>query len=337
MSLDTDISLWLSVVFILSGLYVLAKSADMFVDSSACLARRFGISPLIVGMVIIGFGTSAPELAVSAISSSGGHPSLSLGNAYGSCIFNIAGILGIVSLIKPISVKPSVGMFAVPVLLSITGLSYFLLKDGSFSRCDGIALLGIFAVLLPIYCWYDQKNSGVPDCGCSGAGNSGSPDGKRLCKEVLAIAAGLLLLVASSHVLVWGCVDFARDVLGASDLLIGLTIVAIGTSLPELASAVVAVRKGENEFVIGNIIGSNLFNMLAVVGIAGVVCPFEGFSEYILLRDLPLLFVLTLSIAFFSLNFRHLKSNGIIGRKKGAIWVLFFVVYSIVMALQEIR
>ena len=130
--------------------------------------------------------------------------------------------------------------------------------------------------------------------------------------------------------------DFARDILGASDLLIGLTIVAIGTSLPELASAVASVRKGENEFVIGNIIGSNFFNTLAVVGFAGTISPFEGFSRFIILRDLPVMLFVSLSIALFSMDFRHPSRVGYVTRPKGAFWVLAFIVYSIVMAMQEV-
>lgn len=336
MSIDTNIALWLSLVFIVGGLYVLSKSADMFVDASGVVARRFGISPLIVGMVIIGFGTSAPELVVSAISAMGGHPELSLGNAYGSCIFNVAGILGVVALMKPIAVKPSVNGFAVPVLIAITGLSLVLVKDGAFSRCDGIVLLSLFAVLLPLYCWFDQKMSGKKDDGCCGEPGCDCLKKRPIWMEWTRIAAGLALLVSSSHLLVWGSVDFARDILGASDLLIGLTIVAIGTSLPELASAVASVRKGENEFVIGNIIGSNFFNTLAVVGIAGTISPFEGFSRFIILRDMPVMLFMSLSIALFSVNFRHPARVGCITRPKGALWVLLFVVYSVLMAIQEL-
>ena len=333
MSIDTDISIWLSLVFIIGGLYALAKSADMFVDASAAIAHRFGISPLIVGMVIIGFGTSAPELAVSAVSASGGHPSLSLGNAYGSCIFNIAGILGVAALMRPFAVKPSVSWFAVPLLALITGLSWFLLCDGAFSRCDGVVLLSLFAFVLPFYCWFDQKMtcgkaSCCGDCACAG--------GRPVWVEWVRIVSGLAILVASSHLLVWGSVDFARDVIGASDLLIGLTIVAIGTSLPELAAAVASVKKGENEFVIGNIVGSNLFNTLAVVGIAGAISPFSDFGRYVLVRDLPVMFVLSLSVAFFGMNFRRPRSAGRVTRLKGAVWILLFVVYALVMAMQEL-
>ena len=335
MSIDADISLWLSLVFIIGGLYVLAKSADMFVDASAVIAHRFGISPLIVGMVIIGFGTSAPELVVSAISASGGHPGLSLGNAYGSCIFNIAGLLGVAALMRPLSVKASINGFAVPLLALITTLSWFLLKDGVFCRGDGVALLSAFAVILPFYCWFDQKmmNKKTKNCDSNGCE---CVEGRPVWLEWVRIIAGLTLLVASSHLLVWGSVDFARDVVGASDLLIGLTIVAIGTSLPELAAAIVSVRKGENEFVIGNIVGSNLFNTLAVVGIAGTISPFEGFSKYVLSRDLPMMLAMTLSIALFSVNLRHPCKAGCVSRPKGALWILLFIVYAVVMAMQEL-
>lgn len=336
MSIDTNIQFWLSLVFIAGGLYVLAKSADMFVDSAAVLARRFGISPLIVGMVIIGFGTSAPELAVSAISASGGHPGLSLGNAYGSCIFNIAGILGVVAMMKPLKVKGSVNRFAVPLLAGITVLSAFLLKDGTVSRCDGITLLSLFAVLLPVYCWYDQKNAKPAKDGCCGEPGCGCSASRPSWLEAVRTFAGLVLLVSSSHLLVWGSVDFARDIIGASDLLIGLTIVAVGTSLPELASAVAAARKGENEFVIGNIVGSNFFNTLAVVGIAGTISPFDGFSRFVILRDVPVMFVMTLSIALFSVNFRCPSREGAVSRMKGALWVLVLIAYTGLMAVQEL-
>ena len=334
MSIDTNIPLWLSLVFIVGGLYALAKSADMFVDASAAVARRFGISPLIVGMVIIGFGTSAPELAVSAISASSGHPGLSLGNAYGSCIFNIAGILGIVAMMRPLSVKPSINGFAVPLLAATVGLSLFLLWDGAVSRCDGIMLLALFGLILPFYCWFDQKTTCANGaCKC----DDGCGCRKRAAWiDWTLVVVGLALLVTSSHLLVWGSVDFARDVVGAGELFIGLTIVAIGTSLPELAAAIASARKGESEFVIGNIVGSNLFNTLAVVGIAGTISPFDGFSRFILVRDLPVMLVLSLSIAFFSVNFRQPRRVGCVSRSKGLAWVVLFVAYTVVMMMQEL-
>ena len=337
MSLDTDIPFLLSLVFMIGGLYVLAKSADLFIDGAGALARHFGVSPLIVGMVVIGFGTSAPELAVSALSGIGGHSNLSLGNAYGSCIFNIGAILGIAALMRPITVKPSVTWVAAPLLLFVTALSYFLVQDCEFERANGITLLVAFAVIMPLYCWYDQKWGKSADSAPEEAVSPGDTRSVRLGRDVFRLLTGLVLLVLSSHVLVWGSVDFARDVLHVSDLLIGLTIVAVGTSLPELASAVVSARKGESEFVIGNIVGSNLFNTLAVVGLAGTISPFSDFSPYILSRDLPMMFGLSLSLGIFGLNFRNVRKNGFIARWKGAVWLLVLLAYLALMICQEVK
>ena len=326
-----DIPFWLSIACIAVGFAVLAWSADAFVDGASALAKAFGVSPFVIGMVIIGFGTSAPELCVSALSGAYGHSDLSLGNAYGSCVFNIAVILGVAALIKPIVVKPSVVFVAVPSLVAIALLSCFLVAHGDgFSRADGAILLVVFAVLLPLYCWYDQSQKKRDETGAAVATGASLP----LWKAWLLLFVGLALLVGSSHVLVWGCVDLARA-MGVSELLIGLTIVAMGTSLPELASAVASARKGEHEFVIGNIVGSNIFNTLAVVGLACVISPVDEFSPYVLRRDLPLNALLSLSILVFGLNCRNPREPGRIRRREAAVWLLVFIGYSVVMFLQE--
>ena len=330
MSMDSDIPLLLSLLFIVGGLALLAYSADMFVDASGRLARRYRLPPFIIGMVVIGFGTSAPELAVSAISGVAGHSNLSLGNAYGSCVFNIAMILGAAALIRPLRVAVSVCRFAVPVLLAITVYSFFIVRDGTFTRFDGAALLALFAVILPLYCRYERKTGAAGADPAENGGARGSAAGMWF-----GLVAGLVLLVASSHVLVWGCVDFARDVIHASDLLIGLTVVAAGTSLPELASAVAAARRGESEFVVGNIVGSNLFNMLAVVGIAGVISPFDGFSGYVVSRDLPAVLAVTILLWVFGFNRRNRREPGCISRIEGAALIAVFLAYLATMILQE--
>ncbi len=338
MSMDADIPLLLSLVFIVGGLYTLARSADMFIGAASVIARYFGVSPLIVGMVVIGFGTSAPELAVSAISGVSGHSNLSLGNAYGSCIFNIGAILGVTAIIWPIRVKTSVNWIAVPMLLAVTAISAWLVGDGDFERSNGISLLVAFAVLLPVYCWYDQKKgrgATAKEKGANGQQPWPPVENARIGHEWLRLFAGLALLVLSSHVLVWGSVDFARDVLHVSDLMIGLTVVAVGTSLPELASAIASARKGESEFVVGNIVGSNFFNTLAVVGMAGTIAPVSDFSRYIIRRDLPMMFALTLLVALFGVNWRNLREPGCIGRWKGVALVAVFLVYFAVMVAQE--
>ena len=336
-----DISFWLSVVFMLGGLVALAWSSDMFVDGAAVMAKALGISPFVIGMVIIGFGTSLPELAVSTMSGISGHSNLSLGNAYGSCVFNIAVILGIAALIRPLAVRPSVSFVAGLGLAFISLFSLVILGNGTCSRTEASVLLVAFLVLLPLYCWYDQKTKGA--AADAKAETTAAYSRRSLVIAGLKIAIGLAVLVVSSHFLVWGAVDFAKF-LHVSDLVIGLTIIAAGTSRPELASAIASARRGEHEFVLGNIIGSNLFNMLAVVGIATVISPLvpgadgsPAFSPYILTRDLPLLTGLSLTILLFGLNLRHPRSPGRIGRPVAVLWLLVFVAYTIVMFLQETR
>ena len=332
----TDIPLWLSLLFVIGGLYLVAKSADLFIDSSSAVATALGIKPFVIGMVVIGFGTSAPELCVSALSGLSGHSDVSLGNAYGSCSFNIALILGVAVMIRPITVRrPSMAIVASVVLVLISLFSCLLVGCGDgFSRTDGLLELAVFAVLLPLYCWFDQKV--VKGEGGKVKGEEGKVKGEGLGRASMLLVMGLAGLVGSSHILVWGAVDMARA-LGVSELLIGLTIIAVGTSLPELASAVVSARKGEHEFVLGNIIGSNLFNTLAVVGLAGSISPFKNISPYILTRDLPTLVLLSLSIAVFGVNFKNIRKPGRIGRWEGAVWIIAFAVYLGIMLYQECR
>lgn len=324
----TDIPVWLAALFLAGGLAALAWSSDVFVDGAAAVAKRLGISSFIIGMVVIGFGTSAPELCVSAMSGASGHSSLSIGNAYGSCIFNIAAILGIAMLIRPIVVKRSTAFVAGPLLAALSAVSWFLVKDGACSRSDAWVLIGVFAVLLPLYCWFDQKTSGA-------AGDGGdAADGGSLTKPVLKVAVGLAVLVGSSHFLVWGAVDVARA-LGVSELAIGLTIVAAGTSLPELASAVASARRGENEFILGNIIGSNLFNTLAVVGIACAIEPAADYSSSVWTRDLPVMAAMSLAIAVFGANWRRPRECGVMGRFAGVLLLAAFAAYTAALVRGE--
>ena len=338
-SMYSDIPVWLSIVFVVGGLVALSWSSDIFVDGASLVARTLGISPFIIGMVIIGFGTSAPELCVSAMAGLSHHSDLSLGNAYGSCIFNIAGILGVAALIRPIIVKPSAVFVASPALVAISCLSLWLLRDGQCSRLNAYILLAVFLVLLPIYCWYDQRDkkseTGEQKVAADRTDDEEKkPTSRRLALAVVKLVVGLVVLIGSSHYLVWGAVDVARS-LGVSELMIGLTIVAMGTSLPELASAIASARRGEHEFVLGNIIGSNFFNTLAVVGIAAGISPIERFSPYVLTRDLPAMIAASLSISIFGLNFRKPRENGAVTRWEGCLWILLFVAYTILVIYQE--
>ena len=321
----------LAAVAVLVGLVVLVWSADKFVDGAVGIAEFCGMSTLLIGMVIVGFGTSAPELTVSAISAAQGNPELALGNAYGSNIANIALILGATALISPILMQRSVIRGDLPILLLVSLLSIFLVCDGSVSRVNGIVLLIVFAAAMGYSIWREVKKAKAEkaddsqnssDMSLQAEGESTQKSS--LGKSILWLVLGFALLVASSRSLVWGAVEIARA-LGVSDLLIGLTIVAIGTSLPELASSIAAARKGENDLALGNIIGSNLFNTLAVVGLAATITPMSDVEAAVVSRDMPLMTILTVSLMV--LGFRRGGGDGRLNRIAGAILLLVYVGY----------
>jgi cation:H+ antiporter len=323
-----DLPLIASLLMTVLGLWLLTWSANRFVDAAAELSVRFGMPQFVIGMVVIGFGTSAPEMAVLALSAASGHSDLSLGNAYGSNIYNIAVILGVVALIKPIITRSSTSLISALLLIGVSLLSGFLVwQGGEFSRIDALISLGAFGALLPISCYLDKK-----------AGNDSSEDAPieagRVRHPWIWTVIGLSLLIASSHFLVWGAVDIARS-LGVSELMVGLTVVAAGTSLPELASAIVSARKGQNDFVLGNIVGSNFFNTLAVVGVSGLIRPFSCEGGYVLTRDLWTMVALSASIALFCCNFRKFKSPAVISLGKGTLWLIAFAIYLFFLFIQE--
>ena len=318
----------LAIAAVVIGLVVLVWSADKFVDGAVGIAEYCGMSTLLIGMVIVGFGTSAPELTVSAISASQGNPEIALGNAYGSNIANIALILGATALISPILMQRSVIRGDLPNLLVVSILSIFLVCDGSVARWNGVILLVVFAMAMGYSIWRETRKAH--------AGASETPEGESsdkqtsLGKSIMWLVLGLVLLVASSRALVWGAVVIART-LGVSDLLIGLTIVAIGTSLPELASSIAAARKGENDLALGNIIGSNLFNTLAVVGLAATISPMDEIENEVIYRDMPLMTALT--VALIVLGFRR-KGDGRLNRIAGAILLAVYIGYLALLVVQ---
>ena len=257
-------------IAVILGLALLVWSADRFVDGSASAARHFGMPPLLIGMVIIGFGTSAPEMVVSALAASQGNPGIALGNAYGSNITNIALVLGLTALIKPITVHSQVLRKELPMLALITALAAWQVRDGSITRLDAWVLLGVFGVFMGWTIWQGMRDKG--DHLAQEIEQELETKSMPLRTAVTWLFLGLTLLIISSRILVWGAVEIAHA-FGVSDLMIGLTVIAIGTSLPELASSIAATRKGEHDIALGNILGSNLFNTLAVVGIAGAISP----------------------------------------------------------------
>jgi cation:H+ antiporter len=303
------------------GLALLVWSADRFVEGSASTARYFGMPPLLIGMVIVGFGTSAPEMVVSALAASQGNPGIALGNAYGSNITNIALILGLTALISPIGVHSQVLRKELPILTAITALAAWQLWDGEITRVDAFVLLGVFVGLMTWTIWQGMQKS-VDAFGVE-IEQELVVHAMPLRRAIFWLVVGLLLLIVSSRILVWGAVEIAHA-FGVSDLIIGLTIVAIGTSLPELASSIIATRKGEHDIALGNILGSNLFNTLTVVGIAGAIHPMTVGPE-VFSRDILVMAALTVSLFVIGYGFR---GPGRINRFEGGALLACYVGYT---------
>ncbi len=316
--------MWLAVIAILIGLAILVWSADVFIDGATALAKKFSVPSFLIGVLILGIGTSAPEMVVSVLAALEGSPELALGNAYGSNIINIALVLGATVLISPIIIRKGIVKRDLPLLLLITAIAAWQLRDGMLSQADGLVLLVLlFAVLglqivLSIREGYHEHEDDIAD--------GADPDETELsiARGLGSLLLGMLMLVISSRAIVWGAVELAT-LWGLSELIIGLTIVAVGTSLPELVSSLSAARKGEHDMALGNIIGSNVFNTLAVVGLATVIAPISA-DPVILSRDvmaMGLLTILLVALCVFAFTTKRQ-----FGRTSGASLVLFFVGYT---------
>ncbi len=308
---------------LIGGLILLVWSADKFVDGAAATAKFIGMSPLIIGMVIVGFGTSAPEMLVSALAAAGGNTGIALGNAYGSNIANIALILGVSAMISPIIVKREILKKELPILVAVTALTIFLLMDLDLSRMDAVILLVVFFAIMGYTVYDGMKNKDTASADemkdCEG------DDCPSIKASIFWLLVGLIVLIASSRLLVWGATEIAK-MFNVNDMIIGLTVVAIGTSLPELASSITAARKGEDDIALGNVIGSNLFNTLAVVGIGGSIHPFIVPAET-LTRDMPIMAALTLSL--FVLGYAAKGKDGCITRSKGILLLSVYIIYTV--------
>ncbi|WP_405328404.1 calcium/sodium antiporter [Fibrobacter sp.] len=331
----------LSIVAIVVGLFLLVWSADRFVDGAVGVARFFGMSTFLIGMVIVGFGTSAPEMVVSILSAMNDTPQLALGNAYGSNIANIALILGVTALIAPVVVQKQAMSRDIPVLIAMTALTVLLLVDGNVSLIDGAVLLVAFVAIMGFNILSElkakrkrRKSGGVSEVS---EFEEIPAEGVSIGKAVLYLLVGLVLLIVSSRMLVWGAVYMAHA-LGVSDLLIGLTIVAVGTSLPELASSIAAARRGENDLAVGNIIGSNIFNTLVVVGLASVIAPIKAADPAVMSRDVPIMSALTLLLFLICIPVK--KKNGKrvsgFGRIGGALFLSLYVAYLVLLGIQSV-
>lgn len=313
----------LALLTILGGFILLVWSADRFVEGAAATAKHFGMPSLLIGMVIVGFGTSAPEMVVSAMAALDGNPDLALGNALGSNIVNTGLILGITALVAPIAVHSKIVRKELPLLLLIGLLSGALFWNGSLTRIEALVLLAGFFGLIGWTIFSALRGRG--DALESETEQELAAHAMPIGRAIFWLAAGLVLLIVSSRILVWGAVTIAQA-LGVSDLVIGLTIVALGTSLPELAASVIAARKGEHDIAIGNVVGSNMFNLLAVVGIAGVIAPMPHLAPEVLTRDWPVMIAMTAGLFVMAYGFR---GEGRINRIEGSLLLLAFAAYNI--------
>jgi len=315
---------------VIIGLVLLVWSADLFVAGAASIAENLGLSPVIIGLTIVSLGTSAPEILVAVIAALAGAGELAVGNALGSNIANIGLVLGVTVLVVPLLIRQNCIRVELPTLLIVTLGTWLLLLDGLLSRLDGLLMIGGLALIL-----VQMVRARAGDRVVREESEGEDLPHLKPGRAWLAFIAGLALLVGSSRLLVWGATTIATQ-LGVSELIIGLTIVAVGTSLPELAATLAGALKGHTEIAIGNIIGSNLFNLLAVMSIPGVIAPL-ALSQEVLGRDYPAMaaFTFLLAIVFYAGHYRRRAEGGYsyLGRAVGLLLTAFYALYYYALAL----
>ena len=317
------------ILAIIAGFFLLIWSADRLVAGAATVAKHLGIPPLIVGITIVGFGTSAPEIMVASIASLDGSPSLAIGNAIGSNIANITLVLGIAALITPLEIHSRIIKKELPLLLLATAMAIFFLSDNHLGRLDGSILCGSLFVLM----WWITRQA-LKDRGTDPLENEylqETPKAMPLSRALFWLFTGLVLLTVSSKLLVFGAVNIATA-FGLSELVIGLTIIAVGTSLPELAASIAGALKGEHDLAIGNVVGSNLFNTLIVLGIPGLIAP-PILDSGVLQRDIPFLLILTVILFIMAFGFR---GAGRINRVEGFLLTCGFFAYQALLYITVI-
>jgi len=322
--------MWTELLAIAGGFVLLTWSADRFVVGASAMAYNLKVSPLIIGLTIVGLGTSAPEMLVSALASWQGNSGLAVGNALGSNIINTGLILGITAMVIPLNVHSSILKRELPILLLVMVIALLLLMDGTLGRLDGTLLLMGMAVMLT---WMIRlgRASQTPEDPMSAEFADEIPTTLGMGHAVFWLIIGGLFLLGSSRMLVWGAVSIAQE-MGISDLVIGLTIVALGTSLPELAATVMSALKNEHDIALGNVIGSNIFNLLVVLGLPGLINP-AAIDTEVLTRDYPMMVGLTLALFVMAYGFR---GSGRINRIEGTILVLAFCAYQTLLYFNEL-
>ena len=311
-------------IAIIAGFIMLIWSADRFIVGAAATARNFDVPPLIIGLTIVGFGTSAPEMMVAGFASYGGSPAMAIGNALGSNITNITLVLGVAALITPLNIHSRIIKKELPILLFATLLTLALMRDMELSRFDGFVLLTLLFLLM----WWITR-AGLRSPASDALTEEyieELPDKMPTSHALFWLVAGLVLLTISSKVLVWGAVEIAME-FGVSELIIGLTIIAIGTSLPELAASITGALKNEHDIAIGNVVGSNLFNTLGVLAIPALISP-SSFQPEILHRDMSVVLVLTIMLFVMAYGFR---GEGRLNRIEGGLLLSAFIAYQMLL------
>jgi len=309
---------------IIGGFILLVWGADRLVAGASALARNLGVSPLIIGLTIVAFGTSAPELIVSVVAATRGNPGLAIGNAIGSNIANIGLILGITAVVYPLKVESETLRREYPLLMLIMVGSFIMAADLNYSRTEGWLLLTGLAALVIWMVRYGLTRG--PEDPLAEEFAAEIPSNMPTRTAVMWLTIGLIILPLSSGFLVEGAITVARA-MQVSEAVIGLTIVAFGTSLPELAAALTSALREEDDLAIGNVIGSNMFNILGVLGIAATIEP-VGVEELMLKQDFPVMFLLTVLLFFMAYG---LHGPGRISRKSGAMLLSIYLIYQVMI------
>jgi len=311
----------MSVAYIVLGIALLTWAAERFVMGASATARNLGVAPMVIGLTVVGFGTSAPELVISAVAALRGNSGIAVGNAIGSNIANIALVLGITAMIRPLVVRSETLKREYPMLLLVSFATLFILMDRELGRQDGIMLLTGMALVMVWMVWLGvQRPAADP---LAAEYEAEIPENWPMGKAIFWLGAGLVLLPLASRILVRGAVDVALA-LGVNEVVIGLSVVAIGTSLPELAAAVMSALKKEPDLAIGTIIGSNLFNTLGVLGLAATIHPVRA-PQLLLERDYSIM--LGLTVFLFLLAYGFGGRAGHVHRRDGALLLSIFVGY----------
>ncbi len=324
----------MTFLLVAGGLGVLTAGAEVLIRGASRLAVAVGISPLVVGLTVVAFGTSAPELAVSIQSAVNGQADIALGNVIGSNIFNILLIVGLSAIIVPLVVAQQLIRLDVPVMIGVSVIVWMLSLDGAIGRLDGILLfagaIGYTAFLVVLS--RRERDPAVQTEYAEAFDQHSRRDRRQLAVDVTWIVAGFVMLVAGSRWFIEGIVDLARA-MGMSELVIGLTIVAAGTSMPEVATSVVAALKGERDIAVGNAVGSNIFNMLSVLGLTAAVAPGGGISVSpgVISVDMPIM--IAVAVACLPVFF----TGHVIARWEGAVFLGYYVAYTTYLVLTATR